>query len=295
MEFAAYAGFSRYILENGFEKAAAYAKKLGFSAVEMLADKKYNPVPDVETARQAKHTFDKYGLRVACHSVCVNLWDSESKHSYGFKISKADEQFLLNQVEVAAVLGSPYVHHTLLPWLTLPADAPDYEEAIETVVEAAVRIADYAATFGITCIYEDQGYYVNGIEGFYGFFSKMKARCKNVGICGDLGNILFVNETPEAFLEANMKDVCHVHIKDYLWKKAKVSPGIYWHHAKEYSWLRDTMIGNGVVDFEVCMKLLKDAGYDGYFSLENAHPEPYEVGVQQAMEYLERCWQKEDM
>lgn len=300
MEFAIYAGFSRYILENGFDKAAAYAKELDFSAVEMLADKKYNPVPDVETAKQAKAVFDKYGLKVACHSVCVNLWNDIKTHGQGPKqnitvgeittADRADEKFLMRQVEVAAALGSPYVHHTLLPWLTLPVDAPEYGEAIETAVEAAVRVADYAATFGITCIYEDQGYYVNGVEGLYGFFSKMKARCKNVGICGDLGNILFVNETPESFLEAYIKDVCHVHIKDYLWKKAKVSPGIYWYHAKDDSWLRDTMIGNGVVDFDACMKLLKDAGYQGYFSLENAHPEPYEDGVKQAMEYLKRFW-----
>lgn len=288
MKFAIYAGFSSYILEKGLEKAAGYAKELGFMAVEMLADKKDNPVPDVETAKHAKAVFDKYGLKVACHSVYVNLWDSESKHPSGYKISEAEELFLMKQVEVAAVLGSPYVHHTLLPWLTLPSDAPEYEEAIEIAVEAAVRVADYAATLGITCIYEDQGYFVNGVEGFDGFYGKVKARCKNVGICGDLGNILFVNETPEAFLEANIKDICHVHIKDYLWKKAKVSPGIYWYKAKSDSWLRDTMIGNGVVDFEACMKLLKDAGYDGYFSLENGHPEPYEVGVQQAMEYLKR-------
>lgn len=264
----------------------------------MLADKIYNPVPDVETAKKAKLTFDKYGLKVACHSACVNLWNDVRKTGAIMEcglsteeLSRAEEQFLMKQIEVAAVLEAPYVHHTLLPWLTLPSDAPEYEDAIETAVEAAVRVADYAATFGITCIYEDQGYYVNGVEGFDGFYSKVKARCKNVGICGDLGNILFVNETPEAFLEANMKDICHVHIKDYLWKKAKVSPGIYWYKAKEDSWLRDTMIGNGVVDFEACMKLLKDAGYNGYFSLENAHPEPYEVGVQQGMEYLKRCWQ----
>ena len=290
MKFAMYMGFSEYVMENGFENAAAYAKRHGFSAVEMLALKKNTPVPDVETAKRARAILDEHGLKVACHSAGANLWDNNSKHPSGFKISEADEQFLMEQVEIAATLGSPYLHHTLLPWLTLPADAPGYEEAIETVVEAAVRVADYAASFGITCIYEDQGRYVNGVEGFYGFFSKMKKRCKNVGICGDLGNILFVNETPEVFLKTYIEDICHVHVKDYLWKKASISPGTYWLRAKDNSWLRDTMIGSGVVDFEACMKLLKDAGYQGHFSLEIEHPEPYEEGVQQAFEYLKRFW-----
>ena len=32
--------------------------------------------------------------------------------------------------------------------------------------DAAARVANYAATLGLTCIYEDQGFYLNGIDGF---------------------------------------------------------------------------------------------------------------------------------
>lgn len=48
--------------------------------------------------------------------------------------------------------------------------------------------------------------------------------------------------------------------------------------------------GHGVIDVEACMKILKDAGYNGAFALEISHPEPYEKGVEQAMEYLKRYW-----
>ena len=105
-----------------------------------------------------------------------------------------------------------------------------------------------------------------------------------------MGNILYVNEMPEPFLKAFIEDICHVHVKDYLWKKGLVSPGMYWNRGKADSWLRETMVGSGVVDFEACMKILKEAGYEGAFALELNHPEPYEAGVQQAMEYLRRYW-----
>lgn len=282
MKFTMYTGFSKKVLEYGIEYAAEYALQMGFSSVEFLANscrEDNNAIIDVTTARHAKEVLDQYNLSVACYSVFSDLWKNSG-----------EEKVLMKQVEIATALGSPYFHHTLIPWLTVPKSAPSYWEAIEKVVDSAARIADYGNTFGITCIYEDQGCYVNGVSGFQGFWNQMQMRCKNIGICGDLGNILFVNELPQDFLRTYIKDICHVHVKDYLWKKAEVSPGSYWVEAKDNSWLRDTMVGNGVIDFGTCMNILKNAGYQGYFSLENTHPEPYEEGVQQAMEYLKRFW-----
>lgn len=277
MNFAMYTGFSDRIRECGIEKAADYAKSLGYTSVELyeeiLPGSKYS-IPNVASARAVKAVLEEKELSVACYSVYVDIWQNEGAIDV-----------LMNLIEIASELGSPFFHHTLLPGIV-----PSYEEGIRAAVDASARIADYAATFGITCIYEDQGQYVNGVEGFQGFWSEMKKRCGNVGICGDLGNILFVNEAPEAFLKAYIKDIRHIHVKDYLWKERLASPGKYWNRAKGDSWLRDTMIGSGVVDFEACMEILKEAGYEGAFALELNHPEPYEAGVQQAMEYLNRYW-----
>lgn len=282
MDFSMYTRFSDIIAEKGMEQATEYASKLGFTSVEMYEDvvsgEKY-VIPDVAAAIKAKAVLKEKGLSVACYSVYADIWKSEETVNE-----------LMQLVEIAAELGSPYFHHTLLPGGGLQGTPSSYEEGIRAAVDAAARIADYAAGFGITCIYEDQGQYVNGVKGFCGFWTEIKKRCRNVGICGDLGNILYVNETPESFLEAFVKDICHIHVKDYLWKKSPVSPGKYWNQGRGDNWLRDTMVGSGVVDFEACMKTLKEAGYHGAFALELGHPEPYEAGVQQAMEYLKRYW-----
>ena len=280
-----YSKFSERVLQYGIENTAEYAAQLRFSSVEYFVDafcEESNPILSVEKAKEVKEVLDRFNLPVVCCSVYADLWNNPE-----------GEKFLMKQVEIAATLGSPYFHHTLLSWIELPEDAPDYEEGIKDAVEAAVRIAKYADTFGITCIYEDQGYYVNGVEGFKGFWNEMKKRCRNVGICGDMGNILFVNEKPQDFLKAYIKDICHIHVKDYLWKKGTEKPGRYWLKTKDGSWLCDTIIGDGVVDVDSCMDILKNAGYEGYFALENSHPEPYEEGVKQAMMSLEKCWEAE--
>lgn len=278
MNVAMYTGFTRMVEQAGLEKTAEYAAGLGFSSVEMLSNGfSSNPgvIPDVEAAARARVILEKKGLSVACHSVYTDLWRNEGAVHRTMEL-----------VEVAAALGAPYFHHTVLTGDAGAEDAPDFADAVEAAVETAERIANLAEKFGITCIYEDQGDYLNGVEGFGAFYGEMKRRCRNVGVCGDVGNVLFVGEQPEKFFETYKKDICHVHIKDYLQKEAEESPGRYWKKAAGGNWLRETMIGDGVVNIAACMKILKEVGYQGAFALENGHPEPYEAGVAQAIQVL---------
>ena len=282
MNFAMYSGFTELIRQEGIEKACEKAVKMGYTSVEGYGSVGFggqNAIPDLHAAMKLKNVARQAGLSVACHSIYCNIWENPMV-----------EKELMEQAELACAMGAPYLHHTLLPWVIKTYDAPEEIKAIKEAVLVASGVADYAKTLGVTCIYEDQGCYVNGVNGFGEFWSEMKKRCDNVGICGDFGNVLFVNEKPEEFLEKYIDDICHVHIKDYLWKSADDSPGRYWIQAKDNSWLRGTMIGSGIINFESCMKILKNHGYNGAFALELDHPEPFEDGVYQAMDYLKRYW-----
>jgi len=283
MEFAMYAGFSDVLKEKGAVAAADRAAELQVTAVEMfeVAGAGYPAViPDRESAKKVRAALNERGLHVCCWSAYANLYtDTDAEAS------------LCRQAELACEIGSPFLHHTLLPGLKLGEDSPAFEEAMEMVVESAARIAKYAEPLGITCIYEDQGMYVNGVENFGFFLREMKNRCRNVGVCGDVGNIFFVDEKPEDFFRAFAKDICHVHMKDYLRKETKTAPGKSWLRTKGGAWLRDTVIGDGVADIETCLNILKSAGYTGVFALENGHPEPFEDGVRQAVEIVSRFWE----
>ena len=282
MKFSMYSKFTDYVTNNGIENAAKYAVSLGLSGVEFLAITSrptYCPIPNPKEAKAFKEVLDRYNLPVCCYSVSTNLWDEEGA-----------EEAMMRQVEITAALGCKLLHHTLLPVLVLTDNMPTYDEVIDKVVDSAVRIANYAKTFGITCIYEDQGYYFNGVDQFKDFWGRITARCSNVGICADLGNILFVNQDAHDFLTFFAKDVRHVHVKDYISKKADACPGKFWRPCKDGYWLRETMVGSGAVNYELCIQLLKEAGYDGAFSLELTHPEPFEAGVEQSIEYITRLW-----
>ena len=76
---------------------------------------------------------------------------------------------LCRYADVCAEMGIPYLHHTLIPALE-PAGVPcDMDAAIEEAAENARVVFDYAQSVKVECVYEDQGYCVNGIRRFERF------------------------------------------------------------------------------------------------------------------------------
>jgi len=280
MRFTFYTHFNGMAAREGLEKTADWAAEHGFSAVEVLesAGPKYPSLfPDRKAAEAAKKTLAERGLSTACYSVGTTVYRNPEAVAS-----------LKRQAEIAAALGCPFLHHTLLLWLADTEGMPSFAEGIACAVEAAAEVADYAKPLGVRCIYEDQGLYANGVEGFGAFYRQIKQRCDNVGVCGDMGNSLFVDEGAEHFFAAYAEDICHVHVKDYMIRTFDKAPSRNWYPTKGGRWLRETMLGDGNVDVAACMNILQKAGYSGTYALELSHPEPFEAGVAQAMEYLRR-------
>ena len=280
MNFTMYTNWCRSVKTDGIERAAVYAKSLGFSSVEFfdfIGDNWESVIPDVATAKHFRSVLEAKGLHTACYSVAVCLYDPTSPDG----INASAEFQMMKYAEYAAALGSPFLHHTV----TLSIDeAPlPYHEMLKTVLPSVVRIAKYAASLGVRCIYEDQGMYFNGVDGFGEFYRTVKAQEPTVGICGDIGNMLFVDESPVAFFEAYAKEFVHVHIKDYTdCKMGDVGACV----TRGGRVIRDAVIGKGFIDIVTCLNILKSSGYTGAIALENCHPEDYEMGVRAATELI---------
>lgn len=264
MKFTMYSDFAATVKKSGWEAAADKAVKLGFSAVEMFdvtGEGADFVLKSVEEAKAAREILESRGLKMACYSVFAN----------GYNSTLAVEQ-LKHHAEMAAACGSPYLHHTILPWFQPEENLPEFDDAIDCAVDVAEEVANHAKKFGVTCIYEDQGFYLNGIDGFAAFFYELKTRCSNVGVCGDVGNSLFIDVAAEDFFRAFKDDIVHVHIKDYTRVNSEVKPGDGWYVTRGGAWLKDCMIGQGVVNFDECMAVLKEIGYDGTLALESTVP-----------------------
>ena len=88
----------------------------------------------------------------------------------------------------------------------------------------------------------------------------------NYGWLVDMGNFLCADELPTHALPIAAPYAVHAHAKDFLIKKE--NPGEGWFPTRGGWWLRGTVAGHGVVPVRECVKMLRDAGYDGWLSLE---------------------------
>jgi len=271
MKFSFYTGFSRELAARGAAGCAAYARELGFSGIEGYPSKELD---SVEQAREVKNALDNEGLVTTCFSYASRLIGEKAQ---------ASEDYLKHLIDVAHEMGSPYLHHTLVPGLsTLRNGEPSFDEVLDEVVERAGRVADYAAQAGMMCLYEDQGYYFNGSDRFDVLMKALNR--KNVGVCADFGNILFDGESPESFIGRNANRIYNVHVKDYIWKSGNgPDPGPGWLRTRNGDYLRDTVPGHGCINMVSCLKLLQESGYDGYYAFEFGGPEPFEWGTKLAI------------
>jgi len=238
------------------KKRVDLACEFGFDAVEPFSSAEL-ALPDLEEAARLRDYAQGKGKPISCFSAVACLVGSKAKD---------EVERLKKYADVCQVLGSPFLHHTLIPGLTSAGMAFSLPEIRREAARNAREVFDYAEQKGVACVYEDQGYSINGIESFSAYLDELD---RPAGIVADLGNILFVDERPERFVGRFANRIVHVHVKDYLHKSVLgENPGAGWYHTRGGDYLRGTIIGHGVVGFEDVFRQLIAAGYKGYFSLE---------------------------
>lgn len=214
--------------------------------------------PDLQVARELKAYADSKGISFPCVSVGLSLVDDDREEAI---------ETVKRYADIAKILGSPYLHHTIALNFSEPQKIADNFEVYYQRGIAAVReIFDYAATLGIRTIYEDQGFLFNGCKNFSRFLQEVD---RNVGVVADFGNIQFVDEHVEDFIQKFADRIVHVHAKDYFvtdGTSREILPGEY--TSKGGNFLRGCLIGEGSVHTEDAFTALQAIGYKGFVALE---------------------------
>ena len=261
-----------YLESDVFERA----KNDGFDAIEPL----YNPGQlTVDVAKKVREKVLNLGLDVSCLSYAISFLHTSKEDAV---------RSLKDAVDSAKALGSPFIHHTFEGGLN--NDLEIYQKAHKHFVEVIREVAYYAGEQGIDCIYEDQGYYVNTPERIANLLADVDL--PNTGVCLDVGNSLFYDIPAERWAGIFSKYIKHVHIKDYIRKPAETAPIKGWHRTIEGNYLRGTVVGHGVVDFEKIFTILLANGYDGYFSLEYEGREDVLESVKESLANTEFFYNK---
>lgn len=246
--------------KNGYtqEEAMLFAHQVGFTGIELtnLAELR---VPDCQIAERLRRTANSLSLDIVCFSMGARL-----------EVDNWMEQvnLLKKYIDVAVALGTPMFHHTFVPTLGYTrSEMPFYKQIKSQLLDAANEVLSYASTRGVTCVYEDQGFVINGILDFEDLYFQLTG--SNKGIVSDFGNIFFYGESPAFFTSHFLHEIQHVHVKDYLLKSGGGQfPGKGWYRSKQGDFLRGTIIGHGVIDYVPLFRTLLSGEYKGWYSLE---------------------------
>ena len=255
MKYANYSIFSTDFKEFGLDLAVKHTLEMGFNAVEHIENAMVDnaKLQSLSDALRMRKLLDANGLTVSCYSVVLNLLAEDVA---------VQKERMLRHVEYARELGSPFVHHTLVPGYDREKKTMTLSEVLERIADDAADIAKYCNVNGMMCLYEPQGLYFNGVDGVGAIIREMRSRGLKVGVCGDTGNSIYVDVDPVDIFRTFSRDIVHVHVKDYCYGRAEEAR-ICSEGGKAIS---DSRFGEGDCHVKECLAQLSD--YSGDISFE---------------------------
>ena len=215
--------------------------------------------PDLDFAKKLKDYADSKGVQIVCVSVGGDLVESDGET----RVTR-----MQGYADVAKILGSKYLHHTI----AFNFWDPDYilankEELFAQGIRRARQIYDYAKSRGIQAICEEQGYIFNGIAGYGRFLETIE---RNYGTVADFGNIRQAEDTIEDFIGAYAPYVRHVHLKDVTIISKEARPiGENEFLTVNKNYMANAIWGQGDVNMEAGIRALQKINYTGYYAIES--------------------------
>ena len=256
--------FDRWLRDSrcGYREMIRRAAGIGFAGVEFidLANPAWGITGDeIALAREVREAADAYGLAVPAYTVAADFLSSDPD---------AEAARICRKVDVAKALGAPLLRHDASFHLR---DLPGYtwEDGIAEMAPRIRRVTEYAASVGIRTCTENHGFIYQAPERVKRLIDAVGH--ENYGWLIDVGNFSVVDRDNLAAVKVAAPYAFHVHAKDFLLLPAPAAgepiPDGFNRSLAGNLW-RGTVLGSGNVDVAACLSLLKDAGYDGWVSLE---------------------------
>jgi sugar phosphate isomerase/epimerase len=148
------------------------------------------------------------------------------------------------------------------------AEGITYDEAFEWIVEGLTEASKYAASHGKRLGLENHGQLAGRGDQVRNLIEvvRQKSGVDALGANPDTGNFLLVNQPSHEAIREVAKYATMVHFKDF-------KPEPAGHQGWAYGALNGekflgTAVGEGEVDLPKCIQALRDAGYNGWLSVE---------------------------
>ena len=240
-------------------ECVAKAKELGFDAIEFVD---IDGAPDydlqVENAKKIRAEADRVGIEINSYTIgACRYWGSAEREA-------AEVERLKRQLDIAHILGAKVMRHDACGWLEKKGTHRSFDLMLPTIAKNAREVAAYGETLGIMTCTENHGYISQDSDRMERLFNAVAH--DNYGLLVDMGNFICVDEDPAIAVSRVAPYAIHVHIKD-MFVRDEPSDFIC-SPTRGGRYFGGAVVGEGDIPVKRCLRILKQAGYDDYVSLE---------------------------
>lgn len=258
------------------------AKELGFEVIEFIPFVLEEGESKKEFAARVKEECEKVGIEIGSYTVgadLINGCDGDLD---------AEIERIKEDVDIANILGVKTMRHDAT--VGFPRGykgAKSFDAALPRLIKGCRAVTEYAEQFGIRTMVENHGFFCQDSDRVEKLVNGVNH--PNFGLLVDMGNFMCVDESPEKAVGKLMPYAFHVHAKDFHFKEGMLpDPGEGWFKTRGGNYLRGAIIGHGVVPVYQCLKIMKNAGYDGVLSIEFEGMEDPLTGIRIGLENLRK-------
>lgn len=253
--------FTKYTKETKCDYIAVcdIAKEIGYDGIEFVDLNRLCGCPDdgqMETALKIKEHCAKIGLEIVAYTVHANFLADDIEAELSAKRACVD---------IAAAMGARIMRHDAA-WGPRPSFRYSWRDGIAEIAPRIRELTEYAQSKGVKTCTENHGRFLQDPERVKTLIETVNH--PNYGWLIDMGNFMGVDADIPKAVELAAPYAFHVHAKDNLYKPGTDVCPDGWRRTRGGNYLRATVAGHGAVPVQQCINILKEAGYDGYVSLE---------------------------
>ena len=241
------------------------AKEIGFDGIDLVEGTCKTFDNKNEYIAYAKDIGD-YCRSVDIKPVCFCV-GSDFLNGSGGDLNKEIER-VKSIVDIAAAYGVGIMRHYATPGY--PASVKNgrsFDCVVGRIAEGYRAVTEYAATLGIRTCVENHGFFVQDPLRVEKLVNTVDH--PNFGALVDIGNFACA-DAPSPYAVGIMAPYAfHAHAKDFHVKPGTGdNPGTGWFRSRGGNYLRGSIIGHGDIPVHQCVRILKNAGYEGYLNIE---------------------------
>ena len=257
----------------------ALAKEMGFDGIEFAEIHAPEGTDKLTYAAMLKEEALKHEIDIVAYAIGANLiYDTD-----------AEIERLKGEVDVCAAMGCSVMRHDASGGY----DTDDkkkgmgFNNALPVIIKGYKAVTEYAKTKGVKTCIENHGFFAQDSSRVEAIINGVND--ENFGALVDIGNFMCADENPAVAVGNVAPYAVHVHAKDFVKKcgNAFVPPDGFF-MTRGGNFLKGSIIGHGDVPVVQCLRIIKNAGYNGYVTVEFEGMEDQKTGVKCGLNTLKK-------